>query len=358
MLKFEFKDASPERKQEMLSEIISKYNVANRNEMIQALGHAQAVLGCSQEDFASHPAVNLSTRQVRVHKKEFLDVYESAVTKYTQSPELKDVESELEEDALEAVYQNLLARLQSPKTSTKDLATILEYFGISGAELRQYASLRNATMRGFLADNMQALVSDDDTAQLIKSVIAESAYLYLGTEKTLGNTVNAQNMDLNNPIVKLEVMTLGLLMIGLFNGRISESFNNHAETLRLLKLSAGSKTVNPKSFKEFEKMDGKQPPAKAISPEMEKELIALYGREEGTELFNKLSKVEDKVAKQTALKLPKYEDVAEQYQQHLKVYVELEDMPLKVLLAKLDAEQDKQYKAKYQEFIDLNKEEN
>lgn len=357
MLKFEFKDANPERKQEMLSDIINKYNVANRNEMIQALGHAQAVLGCSQEDFASQPVVNLSTRQLRTYKKEFLDIYTIAFEKYQQAPDFKDLENELEEDALEAVYQNLLARLQSSKTSTKDLATILEYFGISGAELRQYASLRNATMRGFLADNMQAIVPDEDTAQLIKSVIAESPYLYLGTKKSLGNTVNAQNMDLNNPVIKLEVMTLGLLMIGLFNGRVSESFNNHAETLRLLKLSAGIKTVNPNSYKEFEKMDGKQPPVKAISPDMERELIALYGKEEGTELFNKLSKVEDKVARQTALKLPKYENVTEEYEKHLKVYVELEDMPLKVLLAKLDAEQDKQYKAKYQEFIDLNKDE-
>jgi hypothetical protein len=354
MLKFEFKDASPERKQEMLSEIISKYNVSNKNELVQALGHAQAVLDCTQEDFASHPSVSISTRQIRTHKKEYLDLYELAVAKYQQSPELKDVDNELEEDALESVYQNLLARLQSSKTSTKDLATILEYFGISGNELRQYASLRNATLRGFFSDNMTALVPDEANSHLVKSVIAESSFLYQGTEKSIGNTYNAQNMDLNNSLVRLEAQTLGLLFISLFNGRMTEAFVNNAETLRLLKLASGNEKVHEKSYKEFDKMDGRQPTLKAISPEMEKDLIEWYGVEQGKEMYAQLTKVKDKVENKTAIVLPKYEDVADEYAKHLKVYPELEQMPLKVLLAKLDAQQDKAYKAKYEEFLEVN----
>lgn len=360
MLKFEFKNASSDRKQEMLSEIISKYNVSNKNELIQALGHAQAVLYCTQEDFASHPSVSISTRQIRTHKKEYLDLYEIAVAKYQQIPELKDVDNELEEDALEAVYSNLLARLQSPKTSTKDLATILEYFGISGNELRQYASLRNSTMRGFFSDNMQSLVPDETNSLLVKAVIAESPFLYQGTEKTAGNTFNAQSIDLDNPIVRLEAQTLGLLFISLFNGRMTEAFVNHAETLRLLKLASGADKKQMKvAHRDFDIMDGKVPPIKPVTNEMKRELIQCFGETEGTEMYESLVSLATKSAERTAIKMPKYEDVADDYAVYLKAYGEAESKSLRILLAQLDAQlagKNESLKEKYKEFLEVNEE--
>jgi hypothetical protein len=358
MLKFEFKDASPERKQEMLLEIISKYNVSNKNELVQALGHAQAVLDCTQEDFASNSLVSISTRQLRTHKKEYLDLYEIAVAKYQQTPELKNVDNELEEDALEAVYTNLLARLQSPKTSTKDLATILEYFGISGNELRQYASLRNSTMRGFFSDNMQSLVPNETNSLLVKAVIAESPFLYQGTEKTAGNSFNAQSIDLDNPIVRLEAQTLGLLFISLFNGIMTDAFVNHAETLRLLKLASGADKKQMKvAHRDFDKMDGKVPALKALSPTMEKDLIEWFGEAEGKKVFAQLTKVKDKVTNKTAIQMPKYEDVADDYAVHLKAYGEAESKSLRILLAQLDAQlagKNESLKEKYKEFLEVN----
>jgi hypothetical protein len=358
LLKYEFKEASAERKAEMLTEIISKYNVAIKSEMVQALAHAQTVLDCTQEDFASHPLVSISTRQLRTHKKEHLELYELAVVKYQVSAELKDVDGELEEDALEAVYTNLLARLQSPKTSTKDLATILEYFGISGNELRQYASLRNQTMRGFFSDNMQSLVPDESNALLVKAVIAESPYLYQGTGKTAGNTFNAHSMDLDNPIVRLETQTLGLLFISLFNGRMTEAFVNHAETLRLLKLASGADKKQMKwSHREFDKMDGKVPPIKPVTPEMKRELIECFSETEGTEMYEMLTRLATKSAEKTALKMPMYEDVADDYAVHLKVYGESESKSLRLLLAQLDAQiagKNESMKEKYKEFLEVN----
>jgi len=335
MLKFDFKDATPEKKQEMLSEIVIKYNVSNKNELVQALGHAQAVLDCTQEEFASHPSVSISTRQLRTHKREYLELYELAVIKYQPTAELRDVDSVVNDDVLESVYQNLLVRLQSNKTSTKDLATILEYFGITGNEFKQYANFRNSTMRAYLSDNLQAIVSDQDTNLLIKSVIVESPFLYQGTEKTVGNTYNAQTIDLDSPLVRLEVQVLGLMFMSLFNGNVAPAFVNQAQALRLLKLSAG-KSVNETSYKQFERMDGRQPTLKAITPEMEKDLIDWFGAEQGKEMFEKLSKVKDKVESKTAIKLPEYEVVADDYENYLKAYPELSEKPLKVLLARLD----------------------
>lgn len=357
MLKFEFKDATPERKQEMLTDIISKYNVSNKNELIQALGHAQAVLECTQEEFGSHPLVNLSTRQIRTHKKEYLDVYELAVIKYQPTNELKDVDGVVNEDVLESVYQNLLVRLQSNKTSTKDIATILEYFGITANEFKQYATFRNSTMRAYVADNLEAIVTDEATNLLIKAVIAESPYLYQGTERTLGNTYNAQIIDLDNPLARLEAQTLGLMFMSLFNGNVTPAFVNYAETLRLLKLSAGNKAVTESSYKQFERMDGRQPSLKEISPLVEKDLIEMFGKEQGKEMFAKFGKVRNKVETKTAIKLPQYEIVADDYENYLKAFPELSEKPLKVFLARLDALAEKDrvaYTAKYQEFLEVN----
>ena len=358
MLKFEFKDATPEKKQEMLSEIISKYNVSNKNELIQALGHAQALLDCSQEDFASHPLVKISTRTLRTHKKEYLDLYELAVIKYEPTAELKDVDGVVNDDVLESVYQNLLVRLQSNKTSTKDLATILEYFGITANEFKQYATFRNSTMRAYLADNLKAIVTDEETNLLIKAVIVESPYLYQGTEKTLGNTYNAQIIDLDSPLARLEAQTLGLMFMSLFNGNVTPAFVNHAQTLRLLKLSAGIKDVNENSYKQFERMDGRKPTLKALSPLMEKDLIEVFGKEEGKKMFADFSKVKDKAETKTAIKLPDYETVADDYENYLKAYPELTAKPLKVLLARLDAwsekERNNHVADKYKDFLEVN----
>lgn len=350
ILKYEFKDASPDRKQEMLSEIISKYNILNRNELIQALGHAQAVLDCNQDEFASHPTVSLSTRMLRTYKKDYLDIYTASFERYTASPEIKNVEGEIDEDVMEQVYENLLARLKSPKTATKDIVTLTEYFGITKDEFKRFTDFRNATMRGFMSDNLSQIVPEEETANLIKSVIAESPYLYQGTEKTVGNTYNAQTIDLDNPLARLEAQTLGLLLMSLFNGQVTDAFINHAQTLRLLKLTAGHEAVHERSYNQFNRIDGKQPTIKDISPDMEKELIDWYGEEQGKELFAQINVVKEKADKKTSVNLPKYEDVAEDYSVHLKVYPEMDSMPLKVLLAKLDARQDK-LKAKYRQFI-------
>lgn len=356
VLKYDFKDATPERKQEMLSDIIIKYNVSNRNELVQALGHAQSVLDCTQEEFSSHPEVSISTRMLRTYKKEYLDLYVSAFERYNASPELKDVDGAVDEDALEAVYSNLLARLKSPKTATKDLAIILEYFGISKEEFKKFTDFRNATMRGFMSDNLTQIVTEEDKVTLIKSIIAESPYLYQGTEKTAGNTYNAQTMDLDSPIVRLEAQTLGLLFMSLFNGNVTDAFVNHAETLRLLKLASGAKTAKEmeRSYKDFDKMDGKEPELKPLTPKMEQELMNVFGAEEGKKMFKGLLELSKKADKKTAIQMPKYEDVAPDYEAHLKAYPELDDMPFRVLLAKLDAKQDKQFNDRYKQYLEVN----
>lgn len=350
MLKFDYADATPERKQEMIGEILSKYNMEKRDEMIQALGHAQGLLDCSQKEFASHPLVGVTERSVRSYKKEYLDIYVASFEKHKQTPELKEVSTEFEEDVMEAVYGNLLARLQDSRTSTSDLAKILEYFDISGAELRKYVELRNSTMRGFIVDNTKSLIAEEEMQVLVKSVIAESSFLYQGNQKSAGNTLNAINMNTDDPLVKLELMTFGLLFVGLYNGYVGEQFKEFGETLRLLKLVAG-KDVNEKSHKQFERIDDREPELKSISPEMEKELIDIYGQKQGREMFNKFNSIKDKVIKKTAIKMPKYEDVAEDYSIKLRVFPEIKEMPLKILLAKLDAEDSRTYENRYKDFL-------
>ena len=349
MLKYEFKEATEERKQGLLTEIISKYNVANRSEMIQALAHCNAIYSCSQEDFASHPLVGISSRQLRTHKKEFLDIYTASHEKYSDTPEV-NVEGVIDENVLESVYENLLFRLKSPKTATKDIATLLEYFSITKDKFKQFTDFRNATLRGFMSDNLSQIIRDEQTAILIKSVIAESPFLYQGNERTVGNTLNAQSMDFNNPLVRLELQSFGLLFISLFNGNVTDSFINNTQSLRLLKLSAGTKGVNEYSHHNFDIMDGKKPIFKAVAPKMEQELIWSFGEKDGKEMYALLSNVNDKADTKTAIKLPKYEQVAEDYAVHLQVFPEMSDMPLKVLLARLDVKETK-LKDKYKQYL-------
>ncbi|MDG5789665.1 hypothetical protein QA612_19595 [Evansella sp. AB-P1] len=350
LLKYKFKEATAEERQELLSEVISQYKITDKAQLVQALAHTQALYDCSQQDFADNSAIGVSVRSIRQYKKDYTAIYVEAFDKYQQQPELIDVDAELEEDALEAVYQNLLTRLQSSKTSTKDLATILEYFGISGAELRQYAQLRNATMRGFYRDNEKALVQDEDTATLVKSLIAESDFHYLGTPKTVGATDKALSIDLDNPVIRLEVMSLGLLWLGLWNGQVSPQFVEVAQTVRLLKLASGDKVEPEQSIKDFEAMDGKSKKLKPVSPKMEKDLINIFGADEGKEMYLQLLEAKQDVDKKTAVKLPKYEDVKPDYDRALKVFPALEKMPLSLILEKLDNEAE-DYTDKYNEFL-------
>jgi transcriptional regulator with XRE-family HTH domain len=354
--KFEYKEATPEKKQEMLLEIVSLYNIADRAQAVQALAHSQAVLECTQEDFAEIAGV--SVRTLRDWKnKEYPEIYAEAFEKYSPEPELIDVEIEVEEDALEAVYQNLLARLQNPKTATKDLATILQYFGISGQELRQYAQLRGATLRGFVRDNEKQLIKDEDTASLVKAMLAESNFLYLGTEKTKGRTAQYMEMDLDDPLVRLELMTAGMLMYGLWNGSINPKFVEMAQTLRVLKMASGEELDTKKSTKEFDQMDGKVTPSKPVTEKLRNNLIEIFGNEEGQQLYQSLLEAKSDVAAKTAITLPPYEEINKDYNKQLRVFPSIENMPFDVFLAKLDAETDKTYKDKYQKYLNTNQEE-
>jgi hypothetical protein len=353
--RFEYKEATPERKKELLEAIVSSYKMQDKAQAVQCLAHCQAVFeGVTQEDFSE--VAGVSARTLRDWKKDYLDLYNEAYDRYTPEPELVDVKVEIEEDALESVYANLLSRLQNPKTATKDLAQILQYFNISGAELRQYASIRNKSLRGFLSDNTKALIPDEETAQLVKSIIAESNYLYKGTPNSLGNTAKAQEMDLDNPLVKLELMTFGMLFVSLFNGATMPHFKHHAETLRLLKYVAGDKSVQPKSYREFDAMDGKPKKLKPITPKMEQELVNAFGVDEGKEMYKMLTSIKKKVDETTKIKLPTYEDVSEDYSVQLKEYPSLQETPLQVILAKLDADADKSYQEKYKKYLENNQE--
>jgi hypothetical protein len=350
MMKYEFKEATEERKQELLSSIICNYNVANRSEMVQALGHCQGALGCSQEEFSSHPLVGISTRQLRTHKKDYLDLYTASFEKYSDAPEMKNVEGVIDENVMETVYENLLARLKSPKSATKDIAVILEYFGIGKDEFKKFTDFRNATLRGFMSDNLSQIVTDEKTVTLIKSVIAESQFLYQGTEKTVGNTHNSMTMDLGNPLVRLECQTLGLLLINLFNGKVTDAFVNHAETLRLLKLVSGDKGGYMGSYHLFDRMDGKIPSPKPLSPDELQRCIYTFGKDEGEEMYNMLLTLSKKVDKKTSIPMPRYEDVSEDYELYYRDFPEMSQMPFRVLLARLDAHHEK-LKDKYKQYI-------
>ncbi|MFT8311588.1 MAG: hypothetical protein ABF629_10505 [Sporolactobacillus sp.] len=357
MLKYDYKDATPEKKQEMLQSIASHYKMSDKSQVVQALAHCQAVFDCTQDEFAK--VAKVAVRTLRFWKnRDYPDLYEEAYEKYAPEPELVEVEVELEEDALEAVYQNLLSRLQNPKTATKDLATILQYFGIQGQELRAYAQVRNQTMRGFVRDNDKTLIQDEESSTLAKSIISESHFLYRGTPASQGNTANAMTMNLNESLVRMELMTFGMLFVCLFNGNIVPQFKEYAETLRLLKLVSGDTAVKPNSNKEYDRMDGKEPALMPISPKMEQELINVFGKDEGKHIYEMLTSAKRKVDKKTELaNLPKYEQVVHDYAVNLKEFPELAEMPIEVMFEKLDAENGKSYQEKYKEFLTKNEEE-
>lgn len=354
MKKYDYMDASPEQKGQLIDEIASKYDLRDKAQTVQAMAHIQAELGATQEELTSLGSLmDVNPRTLRNWKKEYEDLYLESFEKFTPEPEIAEINVDLEEDAMEAVYNNLLSRLQNPKTATKDLAQILQYFGISGQELRAYASSRNRSLRGFYRDAEKALVPEQDTANLVRSLISESNFLYQGTPKTQGNTENYLSIDMDNSIVRLEAQTMGLLLMGLWNGNISPQFTEMAQTLRLLKYADGHE-VSKNSYKEFDLMDGQPKKLKPMSTKMEQDLIEVFGKEEGTEIYQKMLNAKDYVDIKTKVKLPKYESVEKDYIKTLKVFSKLEDMPFEVLLAQLDA-QDEDYNKKYNEFI---KEEN
>jgi hypothetical protein len=355
MLKFKYKDSDEVIRQEMLSEVISQYQVKDRSQLVMALAHCQTVYGNSMEDFSNNPAIDVTLRSVTNYKKEYLELYNETFEKYMQDVKPLDVEIEMDDDILEQVYLNMMAKLSNPSTSAKDLSLLLSYFNISSTELKQYAKLRGASLKGFIADNEKQLIKDEDTASLVKAVLAESDYLYLGSEKTVGHTASYMEMDLDEPLVRLECQAIGSLMMGLWNGAISPQTIEMLQTLRVLKLVAGEKLDTKQSVKEFE-ADGKPKKLKPVTEKMQKDLIDIFGREQGLEMYNQLLNAKAEVATKTAITLPRYEAVESDYNKQLKVFTSLENMPLDVFLSKLDAQADKQYKEKYKQYLTTEEE--
>jgi hypothetical protein len=356
MLAFEYKEASAERKQELLQEIISLYNMADKAQVVQALAHVQSVYEVTQEDFSEIAGV--SARTLRDWKnKDYPELYEEAFKKYTPIPEVLDVNVKHDEDVLEQVYSNMLSKISDKKTSAKDLSLLLQYLNISSAELKQYAKHRGSTLRNYVKDNEALLIKDEETLSLTKAFLAESDYLYFGTEKTLGHTENFLEMDLDNNLVRLELMTAGMLMYSLWNGTIHPNYVEMAQTLRVLKIASGEALDTKQSITEFDSIDAKPKKLKPVTEKFRKELVDLFGQAEGEELYQKMLNAKADVDKKTAIVLPAYEAVEQDYTKHLRVFPKLEDMPLEVLLSKLDGDADKSYRDKYKNYLN-NQEEN
>jgi len=333
MLAFEYKEASAEKKKELLQEIISLYNMADKAQAVQALAHCQAVYEATQDDFAEIAGV--SSRTLREWKnKDFPEIYEEAFSKYTPTPKLLDVEVTHDEDVLEQVYQNMLSKISDKKTSAKDLSTLLTYLNISSTELKQYAKHRGSTLRSFFKDNDSLLIKDEDTLSLTKAVLAESDFLYMGTEKTAGATERFLEMDMDNSLVKLELMTAGMIMYSLWNGTIHPNYVEMAETLRILKMVAEKGKDTKQAVKDFEAMDGRPRKLKPFKI-TERECIDIWGAEEGKEVYKHLTTIKTTVDKKTAIKMPKYEDIQVDYEYHRKIFTN-EDKPLEVLLKEID----------------------
>lgn len=357
MMKFEYKEATAERKKELLQDIVSLYNMADKSQVVQALAHCQAVYEVVTQDEFSEVA-GVSARTLRDWKnKEYPEIYEEAFQKYSPISEVLDVNVSMDEDVLEQVYQNMLAKLSDKKTSAKDLSLLLQYLNISSAELKQYAKHRGSTLRTYVKDNESLLIKDEQTLSLTKSFLAESDYLYFGTEKTLGHTENFLQMDLDNSLVKLELMTAGMLMYSLWNGTIHPNYVEMAETLRVLKLASGKELNTKQSMRNFDSMDGKVPPRKPIKI-TERDCIDIFGKEEGREYYQLLTSTKKAVDKKTVVSLPKYEDVEIDYSNHLKYFSDNTAKPFSAVIAELEALGDKEtYKEKYKNFIN-NQEEN
>lgn len=353
-----YRDASEEKKKELLKEIISQYNIADKAQAVQALAHCQAYYegAVTQDAFAE--IAGLSARTIREWKnKDFPELYDEAFKKYTPTPELLDVDIVMDEDVLEQVYSNMLSKLSDKKTNAKDLSVLLSYLNISSTELKQYAKHRGSSLRGFIKDNEALLIKDEGELNLTKAFLAESDFLYLGTEKSKGATESFLSIDLDNSLVRLELITAGMLMYSLWNGIIHPQYVEMAETVRMLKHVAGEGLDTKQAVKEFNVMDGRVPPKKPFKL-TEKDFVEMFG-EEGKEMYKKLTTVKKDVDKKTAIKLPTYEDVKADYELHLKVFSAGEQKPYSHLIAQLDAigaEQDN-YKEKYKNYLN-NQEEN
>jgi hypothetical protein len=357
MLSFEYKEASAEKKKELLQEIISLYNMADKAQAVQALAHCQAVYETStQDEFAEIAGV--SARTLRDWKnKEYPELYAEAFEKYTPTPELLDVEVTMDEDVLEQVYQNMLSKLSDKKTSAKDLSLLLQYLNISSAELKQYAKYRGSTLRSYVKDNEALLIKDEAELNLTKAFLSESDYLYMGSERTQGATEAFLQMDFEDNLVRLELMTAGMLMYSLWNGTIHPSFVEMAETLRVLKMASGEELDTKQAVKDFDSMDGRVPPKKPFKL-TEKDIVDIFGADEGKEIYQFLTSTKKAVDKKTAIKLPEYETtVKADYEKHLKLFPSNEAKTLEVLLAELDADADKEYREKYKQYLN-NQEEN
>jgi len=356
LLKYKYKEATPEERQEMLSEIISQYNVTDKSQLVMALAHCQTLTDCSQEDFANNELIGISDRSVRMHKKEYLETYTEVFEKYKQEPEIVEVEVAVHEDIMEQVYSNMLTKLSNPSTSAKDLSTLLTYLNISSTELKQFAKLRGSSLRSFVKDNEALLIKDEDVLGLVQAMLAESDYLFLGNETTQGRTANYMELDMSNPLVRLELQTAGMLMYGLWNGAINPHFVEMAQTLRVLKMASGQELDTKQAVKDFEDMDSKPKKKKPLTDKLRKDLIDIFGQEEGHQMYQQMLNAKDDVDAKTAIKLPTYEDVKADYDKHLKLFPKLENMPLDILLSKLDAEADKSYKEKYKQYTNTTEE--
>ncbi|GIP62683.1 hypothetical protein J32TS6_12380 [Virgibacillus pantothenticus] len=334
LLKYKYKDATPTERQEMLTEIISQYNISDRSQLVMALAHCQTLYDNSQSEFAENKLIDVSERSVRTFKKDFADIYSEVFEKYAQEPEIVEVEVAHDEDVLEQVYQNMLSKLSDKKTNAKDLSTLLTYLNISSTELKQYAKHRGSTLRSFIKDNDALLIKDEDTLALTKSVLAESDFLYMGTEKTAGATEAFLEMDMDNPLVRLEMQVAGLLMYSLWNGTIHPNYVEMAETLRVLKMVAKKGKDTKQAVADFDTMDNRPRKLKPFKT-TEKECIDIYGAEEGKEIYKFLTSTKKAVDKKTAIKMPKYEDAKVDYEHYRKVFTN-EAKPLEVLLKEID----------------------
>lgn len=354
MLAFEYKEASAERRKELLQDIISLYNMADKAQVVQALAHCQSLYEvATQDEFAE--VAGVSARTLRDWKnKEYPEIYEEAFQKYSPTPEVLDVKVQMDEDVLEQVYSNMLAKISDKKTSAKDLSTLLGYLNISSAELKQYAKHRGSTLRNYVKDNEALLIKDEENLSLTKAFLAESDYLYFGSERTVGHTENFLKMDLDNNLVRLELMTAGMLMYSLWNGTIHPNYVEMAETLRVLKMASGEGKATKVAVRDFDSMDNR--PIKLKPFKMtEKECIDVFGAVEGREMYQKMSTTKAYVDKKTAIVFPAYETVRADYNKHLKLFPSAEAKPLEVLFAELEADVDKKYKEKYDNY--LNQEE-
>ncbi|WKA60291.1 hypothetical protein QWY16_09360 [Planococcus shenhongbingii] len=356
LLKYKFKEATTEERQEMLTEIISQYNVNDKSQLIMALAHCQTLTDCSQEEFSTNTLVNLSDRSVRVHKKEYLDIFKEVYEKYKQEPEIKELDTVINEDVMEQVYQNMLLKLSNPSTSAKDLSTLLTYLNISSTELKQYAKHRGATLRSFVKDNEALLIKDEHMLSLVKSILSESQFLYQGTERTIGRTENYMELDLADPIVRLEMQALGLLTAGLWNGVINPQAVEMMQTLRMLKLASGQKLSTSQAMRNFDGMDNRPLKLKPITI-TEAECIGIYGADEGKEIYHFLTSTKKAVDIKTAVPLPSYEDVQADYESHLKYYSDPNTKPFSAVIAELEAfGNEGNYKEKYKKYLNPQEE--